>query len=60
MTGASGSRADRDEHGRFAAKQGFLQPSRGTQARYVETGPIRPPRGAERGLEAHGRRFRTA
>lgn len=53
-------RADRGEHGRFAAKQGFLQPSRGTRTCHAEPGPIRSPRGAERGLEANGRRFRTA
>lgn len=36
------------------------KPSRRTRTCYGETGPIRPPRGAERDLEVNGRRFRTA
>lgn len=36
------------------------KPSRRTRACHDETGPIRPPRGAERDLEVNGRRFRTA
>lgn len=36
------------------------RPSRRTRACHDETGPIRPPRGAERDLEVNGRRFRTA
>jgi hypothetical protein len=52
-------RENRHEHGGFADKQGY-QPSRRARARHVECGTLRPPRGAERGLEANGRRFRTA
>lgn len=37
-----------------------LQPSRRTRTCHVERGAIRPHRGAERGLEANDRRFRTA
>jgi len=59
MTGASRSGRTEVEHGRFAAKQGS-RAWRGTRACHVETGSIRPQRGAARGLEVNGRRFRTA
>lgn len=59
MTGASGSGRTKASMAGLRPSRAF-QPSRGTRARHVETGTIRPPRGAERGLEANGRRFRTA